>query len=91
MNGLYGAEPRSDGQQGSLFWFSFPYQPDKPTARVYKIEEELTGSGISTTVPVAATGIPGDGTSSFNGEGGPNIPDPSPPVGEFICVYVSNK
>ena len=27
LGGKYGVKNRSDGKQGSLFWFSFPYQP----------------------------------------------------------------
>ena len=28
LGGKYGVKNRSDGQQGSLFWFTFPYRPD---------------------------------------------------------------
>lgn len=33
LNGKCGVAARSDGQQGSLFWFTFPYRPDIEVAR----------------------------------------------------------
>ncbi len=35
LNGLYGVKPRSDKQDGSVFWFMIPYQPDKDAASLY--------------------------------------------------------
>ncbi len=32
QNGSYGVMKRSDGKQGSLFWFAIPYRPDYTTA-----------------------------------------------------------
>ncbi len=34
LNGSYGVMKRGDGKQGSLFWFSIPYRPDKTTAEL---------------------------------------------------------
>jgi hypothetical protein len=28
LKGSCGMSPRSDGQEGSIFWFAFPYRPD---------------------------------------------------------------
>lgn len=28
LGGTYGVEPRTDGKQGSVFWFAIPYRPD---------------------------------------------------------------
>jgi CheY-like chemotaxis protein/signal transduction histidine kinase len=35
LNGSYGVSKRTDGQQGSLFWFSVPYRPDFTTASLF--------------------------------------------------------
>jgi signal transduction histidine kinase len=32
LKGRYGARPRRDGKQGSLFWFTVPYRPDEVAA-----------------------------------------------------------
>lgn len=40
LNGHYGAGPRPDGKQGSLFWFSFPYRPIEMRERENEEEEE---------------------------------------------------
>lgn len=32
LRGEYGVHKRTDGKQGSVFWFSFPYRPDKSEA-----------------------------------------------------------
>ncbi|RYG69339.1 response regulator [archaeon] len=32
LNGFYGVLPRRDSEQGSIFWFSLPYRPDKVSA-----------------------------------------------------------
>ena len=34
LGGKYGVRDRTDGQQGSLFWFTFPYRPDAITANI---------------------------------------------------------
>ena len=33
LGGQYGVCNRSDGAQGSMFWFTFPYRPDEAAAR----------------------------------------------------------
>ncbi len=42
LNGSYGVMKRSDGNQGSLFWFSIPYRPDYTTADLYSNVEKET-------------------------------------------------
>ncbi len=42
LNGSYGVMKRSDGKQGSLFWFSIPYRPDHTTADLYSNMEKET-------------------------------------------------
>lgn len=32
LSGYYGVDHRRDGEQGSMFWFSIPYRPDRITA-----------------------------------------------------------
>ena len=34
LNGLYGVKARPDGKQGSIFWFSIPYQPDQAASEL---------------------------------------------------------
>jgi CheY-like chemotaxis protein/signal transduction histidine kinase len=34
LKGCYGVSSRNDGKQGSLFWFSIPYRPDRITAEL---------------------------------------------------------
>jgi CheY-like chemotaxis protein/signal transduction histidine kinase len=34
LNGTYGVAKRTDGEQGSLFWFTIPYRPDFATANL---------------------------------------------------------
>ena len=42
MNGTCGVRNRSDGKQGSVFWFTFPYRPDLAALEEY--EAALTGN-----------------------------------------------
>jgi CheY-like chemotaxis protein len=42
LNGTYGVAKRTDGEQGSLFWFTIPYRPDFATANLLAtMEDEL--------------------------------------------------
>ena len=40
LHGRYGVDRRRDGQQGSLFWFTIPYRPDKTAIREKENEKE---------------------------------------------------
>jgi CheY-like chemotaxis protein/signal transduction histidine kinase len=50
LNGSFGVSKRTDGKQGSLFWFSIPYRPDFATASLYEnatlLEEEEETSNL---------------------------------------------
>jgi CheY-like chemotaxis protein len=37
INGYFGVKRRSDGQQGSVFWFAIPYIPDTISADLYQL------------------------------------------------------
>ncbi len=45
LNGFYGVRKRSDGQQGSVFWFSIPYRPDHISNEIMK-KLQLSSSGM---------------------------------------------
>ena len=60
LNGHYGVRSRSDGNQGSNFWFAIPYKPDHLTARhlishPHHDNEKRTTSKISHTQITAST------------------------------------
>jgi CheY-like chemotaxis protein len=38
LHGQYGVGQRPDGAQGSLFWFTIPYRPDRQTARLASLD-----------------------------------------------------
>ena len=38
LGGKYGVKDRLDGQQGSLFWFTFPYRPDTITESMMRYD-----------------------------------------------------
>ncbi len=47
LRGTYGVRQRVDGKQGSVFWFTLPYKPDKLTALHYQApsKDELATRG----------------------------------------------
>ena len=52
LKGKYGVNNRKDGQQGSLFWFEFPYRADKFTSNMVK-QASLAPTAMLT--PTAST------------------------------------
>ena len=47
LGGTAGVTSRSDGKQGSMFWFTFPYRPDEEAAKVDQHVEAITGADDS--------------------------------------------
>jgi CheY-like chemotaxis protein/signal transduction histidine kinase len=45
LKGCYGVSSRNDGKQGSLFWFSIPYRPDRITAELISQAYTARGGG----------------------------------------------
>ena len=51
LQGRYGVQERSDGLQGSLFWFSIPYRPDQQSARLLLLDLRSASDCSSHTSP----------------------------------------
>jgi signal transduction histidine kinase/CheY-like chemotaxis protein len=51
LEGSCGVSSRSDGEQGSMFWFAFPYRPDESAVAVpdtdYKDGDRTPGTAVS--------------------------------------------
>ena len=45
LGGSNGVTGRSDGKQGSKFWFTFPYRPDEEAARLDAVHDNVSGIG----------------------------------------------
>lgn len=60
LNGAYGVEPRVDGEQGSIFWFSIPYKPFSRNIRKTSTfaEESMSISVASTNSKSTSKSIP---------------------------------
>ncbi len=58
LGGTYGVSERLDRQQGSRFWFTFPYRPDAVTAEMTELISNGPGGTGNTPVtkPVSPTG-----------------------------------
>ena len=56
LGGKYGVKNRSDGKQGSLFWFTFPYRPDTSASMEFKLE--LPTLELPTEYRYSTTGLP---------------------------------
>ena len=57
LNGSCGLKSRSDGLDGSVFWFAFPYRPDTT------FDENLPELAISNTNQIPRSPVPSDRTS----------------------------
>ena len=62
LGGKCGVRNRSDGQQGSVFWFSFPYRPDTVAAE----EAAFTTTIVAMTTTVSATDVIASSVPSTN-------------------------
>jgi CheY-like chemotaxis protein/signal transduction histidine kinase len=67
LKGCYGVSSRNDGKQGSLFWFSIPYRPDRITAELIS-QATARGGGaggvLSRYNSCDDNGNPGTGTAT---------------------------
>ena len=71
LGGKYGVQSRPDGQQGSLFWFTFPYRPCTPSFLHPRSSSFKSDGGVSiqSGVGKGETGTGGRGTCG-RGTGG---------------------
>ncbi len=67
LNGSYGVTRRRDGKQGSLFWFTVPYRPDKAHRRgsVSRATPHPTRNLSSSTLGSALTAAVGGAAGSI--------------------------
>eukprot|EP00598_Pedospumella_elongata_P003121 CAMPEP_0184966814 /NCGR_PEP_ID=MMETSP1098-20130426/376_1 /TAXON_ID=89044 /ORGANISM="Spumella elongata, Strain CCAP 955/1" /LENGTH=619 /DNA_ID=CAMNT_0027488157 /DNA_START=366 /DNA_END=2225 /DNA_ORIENTATION=+ len=47
LHGTYGVMRRPDGEQGSLFWFTIPYRPDRVSAQALRIHRSCLSHSSS--------------------------------------------
>ena len=58
LGGSFGVRDRLDGQQGSLFWFTFPYRPDTITETMLKWDPHSSSSSkVSANMSKAKQGL----------------------------------
>ena len=53
LGGSNGVTGRSDGKQGSKFWFTFPYRPDEEAARLDAVHDNVSGIGDRLSLTLA--------------------------------------
>jgi CheY-like chemotaxis protein len=79
LKGQYGVKKREDGLQGSVFWFSIPYRPDKIVSSIAKKVFASTGSGKKRNLRFSLS----TDVECYN-KGVMEAIDETPPVGSHI-------
>jgi CheY-like chemotaxis protein len=69
LNGSCGVKNREDGQQGSVFWFQFPYKPDDAAAKDLEQMKSMKVGGVSDNSVMRVVN-PLDASMSGTGESG---------------------
>lgn len=65
LGGACGVRNRSDGQQGSLFWFRFPYRPQPDDQTAFRAAAEPLSPAVSYVFPTSLRVLVVDDTASI--------------------------
>jgi CheY-like chemotaxis protein len=66
LKGSFGVEDRTDGRQGSRFWFSIPYLPDEESTDMVMSLKHSDSSVDNCSFYVPSTGGSGEGVGSLS-------------------------